>query len=88
MKTISRVYFDSFDYPVNMLNIPFFEKAKTVEIEPPFRVGRGLVFRIPFTFRAYVVGFLGKPREINEETALLEAMWARNIDLKSLDLEV
>lgn len=37
-------------------DVPVFHTAETQEIEAPFRSGKGVVFRMPLTRRAVVVG--------------------------------
>lgn len=52
-KTLGNIYFHTaYCAP----DVPVFHTAETTEIEEPFRYGKGLVFRLPLTRRAIVVG--------------------------------
>jgi hypothetical protein len=53
------------------------EKGWTNEIEEPFRNGSCLVFRLPFTKPALVIGWWGQ--EQDEDDALTAAIWGRNL---------
>lgn len=51
---------------------PWIERGDTQEIEWPYRKSRSLVIRVPFTYKALVIGRWGDPRP--EMEALLEAV--------------
>lgn len=60
---------------------PLMEPGETQEIEYPFRSGRSLVFRVPFTTRALAVGVW---TGIRDETDALEgaigAKWITDVE--------
>ena len=56
-------------------NPPLWHLDVTNEIEYPFRRGRCLVLRVPFTKRAFAVGLWGERQA--EQEALLAAMGGR-----------
>lgn len=58
---------------------PLAHRAKTVEIDPPFRQSRPLVLRVPFTGKALVIGWWLNTAW-DEETALLEAVSGWGVD--------
>lgn len=57
------------------------ERGTTHEIEHPWRRGRALVFRVPFTLLGLVVGLWGRP---GHEAATMNAIGCR--ELGPLDL--
>lgn len=70
------LYAHRMEYPTK--NFPVFDRGDTQEIDWPFRTGKAIVTRIPFTRRAIVVGrWIGKR---SEEDALTSAIHARSID--------
>lgn len=71
-----RIYAHPMEYPTT--KFPLVDKGHTQEIDWPYRTGKGLVFRLPLTRRALVVGIWGKP--VDEEIALTNAVAARWID--------
>ena len=83
MKTIWRIYFGRLRYWHRKF-LPLLEIGKTQETEYPFRWGRSLVFRIPFTEHGYYVGLLFNsakdPRSLTDEDVdllILNAMRGR-----------
>ena len=60
-------------------DFPLMEPGTTQEIEEPYRRGRSMVFRLPLTTRALVLGRWGAP--VDEDTALRHAMKARDLDV-------
>lgn len=62
-------------YPTR--KFPLVDVGHTQEIEWPYRSGRALVFRIPLSTQAFVVGLWGESRD--EERALAEAIGAREV---------
>lgn len=64
---------------------PLFHRTTTTEIEWPFRHGKCLVVRAPFTKTAGAIGvWTGRH---NETTALLSAMGARVVNDSGINLE-
>lgn len=72
-KTIWRIYILTFSYPVKPKVL--LERAETQEIDPPFRHGSGLAFRIPFTRQALVIGYW--THRLHEDSALSTAIAGR-----------
>ena len=72
----SNTYTHLMEYPTK--KFPVIDRGHTQEIEYPFRAGSGLVFRIPFTRRAVVVGRWTS--ETPEEEALTGAIGARKLE--------
>jgi hypothetical protein len=71
-----RIYSHPMEYPTT--KFPVVDVGQTQEIDWPFRTGKGLVLRLPFTRRALVVGvWTGKQ---DETSALTNAIGARSID--------
>ena len=62
-------------YPTK--KFPIIDKGETQEIEDPFRNGRSLVFRIPLSTSAVVIGRW--QTRFSEETALRRAIQARDL---------
>ncbi len=85
MKTLGPLYVDTVNYGKRGF-MPFIEKGWTSEIEPPFRKGKCLVFRIPFTRPGLALGIFGKSR-LNEAEALLSAIEGRVIPLSKWSQE-
>lgn len=73
-KDIGRLYLHVFRYPIP--GAPVIERAATVEVEPPYRRGKGLCVRLVARY-ALVIGWWGQ--EAGEEgEALYEALRARD----------
>ena len=56
-----------------------FEKAESREIEPPFRAGKGLAIRFPFSKRGLVIG-LWRKTGLSELQALTYAVNGRGLN--------
>lgn len=69
------MYVHTMKYPSR--KFPLTEAGHTHEIESPYRVGRGRVFRIPLTTAAVVVGRWGKAQD--EDDALTSAIGMREL---------
>lgn len=65
------------NYPTTAF--PLIDKGETQEIEQPYRNGRSLVFRIPLSRTAVVVGRW--QTRFSEDTALRRAIQARDLDV-------
>jgi hypothetical protein len=70
-KEIGSFFIHAMEYPST--DFPLMERAKSQEIEHPFRVGRSWVIRIPFSREAFVVGRWGPPAE-DPDAALQHAL--------------
>lgn len=81
MKSYKSLYFDTLKYP-HKNTLPIVEKGWTKETEEPFRKGNCLVFRLPWTTKGYIFGIWGRPTNLSEVDALIEAIEARVIDLE------
>ena len=57
MKTLGPLYVGKLNYYHRKL-LPIIESGTTQETELPFRIGRCLVFRVPFTKPGYYIGLL------------------------------
>jgi hypothetical protein len=80
MKSYGKLYGDVLKYPHNNF-FPIVEPGWTKETEEPFRDGKCVVFRLPWTKKGYVLGIWGRPTGKSETQALIEAIEARAIDL-------
>jgi hypothetical protein len=69
------MYVHTMQYPSN--HFPITEPGHTQEIESPYRVGKGRVFRLPLTKHAVVIGRWQEPKE--EESALTDAIGMREL---------
>lgn len=83
MKTIGSLYVGKLEY-YHRKPLPIIELGKTQETEFPYRHGRCLVFRVPFTKPGVYIGLLFKsaknPHMLTDEDIdllLLNAMRAR-----------
>ena len=56
-KDVGRFFAHGLTYPST--NFPLVDRGVTQEIEHPFRLGKSLVLRVPFTRRAVVLGVWG-----------------------------
>lgn len=81
MKSAGKLYVDTLKYPPKFGFFPIVDKGWTDEIEPPFRRGKCLVFRLPFFTKGLIVGLWGAPTGRTETQALSEALGARQVDL-------
>lgn len=72
----TRIFAHLMAYPPG--RYPLVERGHTTEIDWPFRTGRSIVARIPFTRQAISIGTWGTP--IPEEDALMQAVGARWMD--------
>lgn len=63
---------------------PLLAFTRSQEIEPPFRAGRCVVARVPFSNRALAVGVWLRPKQ--ELDALLTAMSARVVEDNDVDM--
>ena len=61
------------------------EKATTQEIEPPYRAGKGVSLRLPFTRKALVVGIW--THRLDESHALTAAIKGRIASEEEIDWE-
>lgn len=59
-------------------NPPFMEVGQTCMIEEPYRVGKCLVLRVPFSRHAVVIGWWGPPGE--EVATLSKAIGYRKLE--------
>ena len=81
LKSFGPIYVMGFEYPENSPKFPISEYAWTQETEEPFRFGRGVVFRLPKTRKAYGLGmYLGKKTE--EEA--MGAPFNRTVDIDEI----
>jgi hypothetical protein len=85
MKTLGPIYVDTVNYG-NRGFLPVIEPGWTSEIESPFRKGKCLVFRFPFTRPGLAIGIFGKTR-LEESEALLSAIQGRVIPLSNWSQE-
>lgn len=69
----TKIYVHRMEYPPGRW--PLAEVGDTQEIDWPFRTGKGVVIRLPFTRTAVCVGRWG--RSIEEDDALTTAIGAR-----------
>jgi len=72
-----RHFVHTMKYPAR--NFPLIDKGETQEIEDPYRNGRSLVFRIPLSTTALVVGRW--QTRFSEDMALRRAIQARDLDV-------
>jgi hypothetical protein len=72
----SSIYLHTMAYPTK--KFPLIDRGHTQEIDYPFRVGSGLVLRLPFTRTAVVVGRWKD--NLPEEEALTNAIGARKLE--------
>lgn len=72
-----RHFVHAMQYPTR--NFPLVDRGETQEIENPYRNGRSLVFRLPLSRAALVVGRW--QTRLSEETALRRAIQARDLDV-------
>lgn len=78
MLNIGLLYVTGLKYP-HRKPLPVVEKGWTHEIDEPFRRGSCLVFRLPFTKPAFVIGWWHETQA--EEDALTAAIWGRKLDV-------
>jgi hypothetical protein len=78
MLNIGPLYVTGLKYP-HRKPLPVVEKGWTHEIDDPFRRGSCLVFRLPFTKPAIVIGWWQEAQA--EEDALTAAIWGRKLDV-------
>lgn len=82
MKTLGPLYVGTLQYYHTKL-LPIIEIGTTQETEMPYRLGKCLVFRVPFTKPGYYLGvFYRNPRidwDDNDaiDEILFKAMWSR-----------
>ncbi len=88
MKTIGPLYADTMKYSSYFKTklFPIVEPGWTQETEEPFRKGKCLVFRFPFTTPGFIVG-LFKHSGLGEQEALMNAMNAREVLLSKWEEE-
>jgi hypothetical protein len=84
MKTFGPIYVDKIKYPHRNF-LPITEIGWTQETEEPFRDGKCLVFRFPFTHPGFVLGVFGKPQD--EEHALVRAIQAKELDVDLSEID-
>lgn len=76
-----KIYAHRMEYPSR--DFPIMERGDTQEIDWPFRTGKAIVARLPFTRRAVVLGvWVGQQFE---DEALTDAIKARSIDYGSIE---
>lgn len=85
MKTLGPLYADTVNYGKRGF-FPVIETGWTSEIEPPFRKGKCLVFRFPFTRPGLALGIL-RHSGLTEKEALMNAMGAREVFLSKWEEE-
>lgn len=78
MLNIGPLYVTGLKYP-HRKPLPVVEKGWTHEIDEPFRRGSCLVFRLPFTKPALVIGWWLETQD--EDDALTAAIWGRKLDV-------
>lgn len=76
------LYVQRVNYPATK-NLPLLERGWTTEIEYPYRRGRALVVRIPFTLIGFAIGLWGEKNE--EDANLLRAVSGREVEQWELD---
>lgn len=79
---LGRLFVHGLNYPFP--GAPLVDRANTVEVEPPYRRGRGLCVRYT-PRRAFVVGWWGPPTW-EEQEALREAVDAVLLDIPLEDI--
>jgi hypothetical protein len=81
-KEIGRLFTHRFTYPPGK-HFPLIDLGSSQEIEYPFRSGRSLVVRIPFTRESVVLGIWGEPED-DPDTALQKALrlWEEEEDVQ------
>jgi hypothetical protein len=78
MISIGPLYVQVIKYP-HRKPLPIVEIGWTYEIDEPYRRGRCLVFRLPFTRPGLALGIWGQ--ELEETEALTAALWGRHLDV-------
>jgi len=73
---LGRTFVHGIRYPMD--GAPRFERSETMEVEPPYRVGKGVCVRW-WRRRAVVIGRWGKETRTEHE-ALYDALRARDMD--------
>lgn len=73
---IHRVYITTLRYP-DKRNAPLIERGWTIETETPYRRGSSIVFRMPGSRHALVLGVWGSPQD--EDEALRAAIGMREL---------
>jgi hypothetical protein len=87
VKTFGPLYVDTLKYPSTFKFFPIIDKGWTNETEEPYRKGKCLVFRLPYTITGLIVGIWGKPTNLNEEEALMAALFGHEVSLEEIELE-
>lgn len=80
MKSIGPLYVDKVSYNI-VGKKPLSEIGWSFEIEEPFRKGKCLVIRIPFTTLGLALGVWGKPVD-NPDEALQKALMSRVLEVE------
>lgn len=83
-RDIGNIYWHALTYPIKPK--VFVEKADTQEIDEPFRRGKGLAIRVPFTRKALVIG-IWKETNYTESEALTYAINGRGLTRDEIDWE-
>lgn len=78
-RDVGRLFVHGFRYPLK--GAPLVERAETVEVEPPYRLGKGISLHL-WGRRALIVGFWGKVTR-EETSALYEALKASDMDVSA-----
>ena len=81
-KDFGTFYWHSLTYPYKPKGL--YEKADTQEIDPPFRRGKGLAFRFPFSKKAIVIG-KWKKTGYTESEALTYAIKGRGLKKEEIN---
>ena len=82
--SVGKYYWHKFKYPVKLKGLK--DLAETQEIDPPFRYGKGVALRVPFTKFALVVGRWDK--SFDEGVALTRAINGRNMSYDEVDWDI
>ena len=72
---VGKYYWHTLRYPIKFKGLT--DEAETQEIDPPYRYGKGVAIRIPFTKFAIVVGEWVE--RYNEQVALTRAINGRKL---------
>lgn len=82
-RDVGRFFAHTFTYPLK--GAPLVERAETVEVEPPYRLGKGISVRL-WGRRALILGRWGKTTRAEAE-ALYEALKASDMDVCAREIE-
>ena len=88
MKTLGPIYVQKVNYSVKSF-LPLVELGWTNETEEPYRIGKCLVFRVPFTKPGFVLGlWVDRLKDVTgEDDALIRALEGRILNINSDEIE-